>query len=161
MPTSRLMASGSATDVPPNFMTTVTTASPGRVGNNPPDPPDLPDLSDLLDPPDLPDLSDLLDPPDLPDLPDPPGRACSQQPLPMHQLGVQDGCPCGAANGVVPERDEFVVEHRAAAEPADGHRHAAIPIRVERRLRTIGLRQVHDWLRRRRWQTELLRPAAE
>src|SRR5947207_8950620 len=135
MPTSRLMASGSATDVPPNFMTTVTTASPGRVGNNPPDPPDLPDLSDLLDPPDL---------------PDPPGRACSQQPLPMHQLGVQDGCPCGAANGVVPERDEFVVEHRAAAEPADGPRHAAIPIRVERRLRTIGLRQVHDCLRRPR-----------
>src|SRR5438874_1070080 len=146
MPTSRLMASGSATDVPPNFMTTVTTASPGRVGNNPPDPPDLPDLSDLLDPPDL---------------PDPPGRACSQQPLPMHQLGVQDGCPRGAANGVVPERDEFVVEHRAAAEPADGHRHAAIPIRVERRLRTIGFRQVHDWLRRRGWQAELLRLAAE
>src|SRR5439155_6382491 len=126
MPTRRMMASGSATDVPPNFMTTLTTASPSRVGRvghgNPPD---------LLDLPGVPDLA--------------------QQPLPMHQLGVQDGCPCGAANGVVPERDELVVEDRAAPEPADGHRHAAVPIRVERRLRTIGFRQVHDWLRRRGW----------
>src|SRR5262249_20177920 len=144
----RLMASGSATDVPPNFMTTLTTGSPGRSG--------LRGTS-----PGARRTFDLPDPPGLHDSPGQPDRASSQEPLALHQLAVQDRPPGGAANRVVPERDELVVEHRARAQTADGDRHPAAAVDVERRLRAVRLGQVDDRLLRRRRQAELLRPAAE
>src|SRR6266550_8866319 len=106
MPIRRLMAPGSATDVPPNFITTLTVASlrsvgqvgrvgrvgqvgrggpVGWVGNSPPAPSDRPAL------------------------PAPPARAISQQPLAMHQLGIQDRGAGRAADRVVAEREELVV----------------------------------------------------
>src|SRR5919198_3964739 len=127
MPMSRLMASGSATDVPPNFITTVTLISARRPGRREPPP-------------------GLWDPRDLPAQP-------SQQPLAMHQFRVEDRDAGGAADRVVAERDELVVEDRTGTQPSDRDGHAAAAIDVERRLRPVALAQVHDRLRRRRWQT--------
>ena len=67
------IASASATDVPPNFITTHHGAR----------------------------CTGLID--------------RSQQPLAVHQLGVQNRRAGGAADRVVAERDELVVEHRTAA----------------------------------------------
>ena len=69
--------------------------------------------------------------------------------------------PAAPRIGVVAEREELVVEHGTRAQPSDGHRHAAVAVDVEPRLRAILLGQVDDRLRRRRRQLERLRRAAE
>src|SRR5207302_7281103 len=114
MPIRRLIASGSATEVPPNFMTTLTVNLDGRMGR----------------------VSRVA--------PD------SQESVPVHQLSIQNRDTCRAANGVVAERDELVVEDRTRTQPPDGDSHAAATVDIERRLGTVALAQVHDRLRRRR-----------
>src|SRR5215831_4680499 len=79
----------------------------------------------------------------------------------MHQLGVQNRRACRAADRVVAERDELEVEYRAGAQPSDRHGHAAVAIDIERRLRTVPLLEIHDWLRRGGRKLKLLRPSAE
>src|SRR3954466_300521 len=79
----------------------------------------------------------------------------------MHQLGVENRRAGSAANGVVAQGDELVVEYRTAAKATDGHRPAAGAIPVGGRLRPVVLRQVNDRLLWRRWQIVLLRLAAK
>src|SRR5689334_15999518 len=79
----------------------------------------------------------------------------------MHQLGIQDGGPGGAANRVVAEHYELVIEHRAGAQTSHERRHAALALRVLARLRPVGFLHIDDWLRRRARQTALLRKGAK
>ena len=67
------------------------------------------------------------------DQPTRPAPACH------NQFRVQDRAAGGAANGVVAERDQLAVEHRAAAHAADGDRHAVAGRDVEPRLRAVAL----------------------
>src|SRR6266545_8076533 len=125
MPIRRVMASGSATDVPPNFITTPTRDLRSRVGH-----------VGLVGP--VGRVSRVgLDLPDLADLFDSKGLAFSYEAFTVHELRVENRCASSAANRVVAERDELVVEHGAAPKTSNGHRHAAVPVRVERRLRAI------------------------
>ena len=48
----------------------------------------------------------------------------------MHQLGIQNSCPGGAANGVVGEHDELVIEHGAGAQAADKRGHTALALGI-------------------------------
>src|SRR3954451_3309053 len=106
------------------------------------DPPGLPGPPGRTGPPDLPGLRDLPDPPGLPRRPDLPD-ARSQQALAMHQFGVQDRRAGGAADRVVAERDELVVEDGTGTKTTDRHRHPAVAVRVECRLRPVLLREIH------------------
>src|SRR5206468_519555 len=76
----------------------------------------------------------------------------SQQPFAVHELGVEDRASGRSANGVVPERDELEVENRTQPKATDRHRHATAPIDIERRLRSVGVGEIFDWLRGRRRQ---------
>src|SRR2546428_652780 len=54
-----------------------------------------------------------------------------QHPLRVHQLGIEHGGTRGAADGVVRERNEFVVEYRTRAQPPHECRHTAVALRSE------------------------------
>src|SRR4029450_13052943 len=114
---NRLMASESATEVPPNFITTLIAklprlGGPGRAGG--------PRRAGKTGRTPL--LPVLPVPPLLPSQSGP-----SQQPLGLHQLGVEDGRAGRSANRVMAERAEFVVEDGTRTEPADADRHPAVP----------------------------------
>src|SRR5262245_4266528 len=79
----------------------------------------------------------------------------------MHQLRIEYRGAGGAADRIVPECDELVVEDGAAPETPDGHGHAAVAVHVQRRLGTVRLVQIHDRFGRRCRQLELLRLAPE
>src|SRR5262245_10885061 len=79
----------------------------------------------------------------------------------MHQLGVEDGGAGCAANRIVSERHELVVEERTRPEASDGHGHAAVTVHVEQRLRTVDLGEIYDRPRWRGRQAEILRAALE
>src|SRR5260221_1644567 len=126
IPMRRLIASGSATEVPPNFITAdMKFSGSGRVG-----------------------LVEQVE-------------KRSQKPLSAHQLRVENCGPGRTADRVVAQRGELVVENRTPAQPADGDRHAAVTIRVERGLRSVLFGQIDDGLRRRGRQLQILRLAAE
>src|SRR5438045_8455973 len=77
--------------------------------------------------------------------------AVSHQAFPVHQLSVQNCRAGGAADRVVAERDELVVEHRTRTQASDGDGHPSPAVGVERRLRTIAFGEIFDrWFRRRR-----------
>src|SRR5215467_4922844 len=65
-----------------------------------------------------------------------------QHPLRVHHLGVEHGRTRGTADGVVCERDEFIVEYRARTQPTDKRCHAAVALGVVARLRPVLLRHV-------------------
>src|SRR5215218_6404891 len=73
------------------------------------------------------------------------------------QLGVEYRGAGRAADGVVAERDEAVVEHVVGEDAADGDAHAAPGVAVEARLRAVGLVADDDGARGRRVQLQLLR----
>src|ERR1700694_3820854 len=66
----------------------------------------------------------------------------SQKSLRLKQFGVQNGRSGGAADGVVNKCDHAQVEQRAGTQPPDGDAHAAFPIAIESRLRSIVARDV-------------------
>src|SRR5260221_14688871 len=74
----------------------------------------------------------------------------------MHELGIENCRPGGTPNRVVSERHELVVEEWTRTKTPERHCHAALPIRVEQRLRAVHLVQVQNWLTRRRWKLQLL-----
>src|SRR5580698_1524885 len=118
----RLMAAGSSTEVPPNFITTrficklpngsAETASRMR------------------------DVSSH-------------GLQLAQA---RQQLGVENSRAGGAANRIVREHCELPVEHAARAQPAYGHSHAVAAVAVEARLRPVRLSSPLDRLIGRRRQ---------
>src|SRR5687767_7221418 len=84
-----------------------------------------------------------------------------QQTVGPHQFRIQHGCTRGAANRIVSERDELHVEDRTRTHATDRDRHAAVTLRIESRLRTICGGEPDDRVGRGRRQSQLLRPAAE
>src|SRR6186713_1229255 len=97
MPASRSMAAGSATEVPPNFMTIIKTPDGLRLvacgsGKGLP-------VSTLA--------FEFLPAPRAPS-----PESSSKQPLRLHELRVQHRSAGGTANCIVAERDELVREHR-------------------------------------------------
>src|SRR5579862_256042 len=141
----RLIAAGSSTDVPPNFMTT-------RLM------PELPpfQLERCAEPP-VPEMQVLrLRPPQRPPL-----RVTAERGR-LHagcgfgdrfklaqagqQLRVEDGRAGRAANGVVRHHGELPVQQSAGAETSDGYAHTATAIAVEPRLGTIFLGSKFDGL---------------
>src|ERR1019366_4883285 len=84
-----------------------------------------------------------------------------EHPFRMHQLGIQYGSAGRAADGVVAEHDEFVVENMAGAQAPHEGGHAALALRILARLRAVGLVHIDDGARRRAGQIALLGHAAE
>src|SRR2546427_2430860 len=80
-----------------------------------------------------------------------------QHALRVHQLGIEHGRSRGAADGVVRERNEFIVEHRTRAQPPDERRHATVALGVLARLRPVILRHVGHRLGPRARPSALLR----
>ena len=123
------IASASATDVPPNFITTLTDPSsrepPGHLA--------------CVD--DHPSAFVTAAPP-----------VASSRRSGSRRRPRRESC-CGRARRTCSRAPD-------TAQPADGHRHAAVAVRVERGLRTVRFRQVDDGLRRRGGQPDL-RPALE
>src|SRR5436190_4012758 len=85
----------------------------------------------------------------------------SQESLRFQQLSIEQRRACRAADGVVHQGDHAQIEDRAWTETPDGDAHAALPIAIESRLRTIRLADVVQRLVRRRRQPQVLRLAAE
>src|SRR5437763_1921378 len=85
----------------------------------------------------------------------------SQHPLRLEQLRVQQRGACGTSDRVVDERDHPIVEDRIGTQPSHAHRHAALAVAVEARLRAVGRVDVVDRMRRRGGKTQLLRLAAK
>src|SRR5580692_445436 len=79
------------------------------------------------------------------------GGRSVQHPFRMHQLRIQHrGSRC-AANGVVAQRDKFIVEYRAGAQAPDECRHPSIALDIFARLRPVGLGHIlHGTARRAR-----------
>ena len=69
--------------------------------------------------------------------------------------------PAAPADGVVAQRDELVIEHRALAQTAHEHGHAVVALRIAAGLRTVLLPHVLDGQRRRAGQIALLRQTAK
>src|SRR5450755_3028903 len=89
-------------------------------------------------------------------------RASSvEHPFRMHQLGIQYGGAGRAADGVVAEHDEFVVENMAGAQAPHEGGHAALALSVFARLRSVGLVHIDDGARRRTGQIALLGHASK
>src|SRR5271165_3478889 len=88
-------------------------------------------------------------------------RGSRQVALHLQEFGVEQCRTSRAANGVVREHGELVVENAAGAQASDGDRHAMAAVHVEARLRTVGGIVVHDGLGGREWQPELLRSGME
>src|SRR5438128_257852 len=77
-------------------------------------------------------------------------------PVGGQQLGGQDRAARRAANRVVRQRDEAVVEHHVRSEAADADPHAIAEIAIEPRLRARIVLEVRQERLRRARQSELL-----
>src|SRR5439155_1539159 len=77
------------------------------------------------------------------------------------QLGVQDGRARGAADRVMGQRHEAVVEHAVGEQAPHRDAHAVPGVPVETRLRSVGLVAHHDGSLGRAVEPELLRRATE
>src|SRR5579875_114612 len=84
-----------------------------------------------------------------------------EHPFRMHQLGIQHGGSGGAADGVVAQSDELVIENGAGAEAADEGRHAALALGIAARLRAVVFAHIDDGPRGRAGEMAFLRHAAE
>src|SRR5271165_3870475 len=130
---TRSMAVASSTEVPPNFMTI--TAAPG-----------VPNERRLC-----------ARRGGAPPSKNVGGRPSRQVALRLKEFGVQEGRACRAADGVVREHGELVVQHTARTQPPHAHRHAVAAVNIEARLRAVRRTVIDDRLRRRQRQLELLR----
>ena len=84
-----------------------------------------------------------------------------EHPFRVHQLGIEHGRSGRAANGIVAQRDEFPVEHRAGTQAADEGRHAALAFGIFARLRAVGFCHIMHRVLRRAGQVALLRHGRE
>src|SRR5215467_13664777 len=62
-------------------------------------------------------------------------RSSLQIALHLEEFGIQQGSAGCAADGVVREHGEFVVEHAAWAQASHAHRHPVAAVEIEARLR--------------------------
>src|SRR6516165_9844298 len=81
--------------------------------------------------------------------------------LHLQEFGVEECRPGGAANRVVRENGELVVEHAARTEAPNAYCHAFPAIDVETRLRAIRRLVVDDGLRGCQRKPQLLRRGME
>src|SRR5271165_755230 len=89
------------------------------------------------------------------------GRPSRQIALRLEEFGVEQGRARSAADGVMREHGELVVQNAAGAQPPDAHRHAVAAVNIEARLRAVGRIVIDERLSRRQRQLELLRSRAE
>src|SRR6516164_3326554 len=71
-------------------------------------------------------------------------RSSRQVALHFEEFGIQEGCAGRAADGVVREHRELVVEHAARPQPSHTYRHAMAAVKIEAWLRTVGRRVIHQ-----------------
>src|SRR5271165_1351314 len=89
------------------------------------------------------------------------GRWSRQIALRLEEFSVEQRRSRCAANRVVREHSELVVQNAAWAQPSHGHGHAVAAVHIEARLRAVRRIVVHNGLRRRQRQLELLRSRAK
>src|SRR6185369_5269258 len=75
--------------------------------------------------------------------------------------GIEHRGSGGSADGVVAQRDEFVIEHAALAQASDENSHSIFTLGIAARLRTILLIHINDRTRRRARQAYLLRASTK
>src|SRR5271157_1151206 len=130
---TRSMAVASSTDVPPNFMTiTAASGSPNERRfcarwGGGPPPQDVA------------------------------GRGSRKIALRLEEFGVEQRRSRRAADGVVREHGELVVQNAAWTQASNRYRHSITAVYIEAGLRTVRRIVIDERLRRRQWQLELLR----
>src|SRR5271165_4638054 len=66
------------------------------------------------------------------------GRPSRQVALRLEEFSVEQGRSRSAADGVMREHGELVVENAAGAQPSHAHGHAVAAVHIEARLRAVG-----------------------
>src|SRR5215469_4667253 len=88
-------------------------------------------------------------------------RSSPQVALHFEEFGIQEGCAGRAADGVVREHSELVVEHAARPQPPHTYRHAIAAVKIEAWLRTVGRRVIHQRPFGRQRTSQLMRLGAK
>src|SRR5271157_1648650 len=89
------------------------------------------------------------------------GRRSRQVALHLQKFGVEQRRACRAADRVVREHGELVVQNAAGTQASDSHRHSITAVHVKPGLRTVGRIVINERLCGRQRQLQLLRSRTE